>query len=166
MTDLSPLNVRLIARSELDQLLGAEPNAPTEEVRSAIINWHMQAIEAAVNIAWIPGMSGRQCDVVEEALSRFHSHQVKRTVRRLSVENAELRFQVLNALECIRFYASGGSDAGMRAKHVLARPAVQPGYPGSPESPAQPLLTTRINDQPSVVPQQRSTRGHVPTLWD
>jgi hypothetical protein len=170
MRDHGPFNVqeRLIARCELDQLLGAEPNAPTEEVRSAIINWHMQAVEAAVNIAWIPGMSGRQGTVVEEALARFHSHQVKSTVKRLSVENAELRLRVLNALECISFYASGGSDAGMRAKQVLACPAGQPGYPGSPDGPALPNdgEASRINDRSSLVPQERPARSHVPTLWD
>ena len=128
----------------------------------------MQAVEAAVNIAWIPGMSGRQGTVVEEALARFHSHQVKSTVKRLSVENAELRLRILSALECIGFYASGGSDAGMRAKQVLACPAGQPGCPRSPDGGAQPNLreTSRNNDRSSLVPQERPARSHVPTFWD
>ncbi len=110
---------RFVARNELEYLLLAHRGHTSDAWKAAIVEWHLNAIEVAVANAWVPGMAGRQGTVVEEALNRFHSHQVKITIARLNRENSNIKTRLMIALECVRFYAFFGADGGARAKKEL-----------------------------------------------
>jgi hypothetical protein len=108
-----------LAAGQLDELALAHAGEPWPAWREAVAEWHVQAIAAAKAQAWIPGIAGPQEPAVEELLARFYRHHVRVAVGRLRMENVELRRRMLDALECVRFYAGGGLDGGRRASAVL-----------------------------------------------
>jgi transposase len=65
------------------------------------------------------GEAGKLDPIVEQALSRFYSHQVKAAIGRLTVENVDLTTKLVSALKCIEFYAGGAMDAGAHAKAMI-----------------------------------------------
>jgi hypothetical protein len=65
-------------------------------------------------------MAGSQDPVIEETLNRFYRHHMRLTIGHLKAENVDLRRRLVDAVACARFYASGATDAGERARSVLA----------------------------------------------
>jgi hypothetical protein len=113
---------RDLAAAELDDIALAHDGQPWAEWREVVLRWHAEAVANARAEAWIPGTAGSQDPVVEETLRRFYHHHTRVTIGRLKAENLELRRRLIDAVACVRFYASGASDAGARASTVLAGP--------------------------------------------
>jgi hypothetical protein len=111
---------RDLAAAELDDIAVAHDGLPWAAWRDVVLRWHADAIANARAEAWIPGMAGSQDPMVEETLRRFYHHHVRVTIGKLKAENMELRRRLLDAVSCARFYASGASDAGVRATTMLA----------------------------------------------
>jgi hypothetical protein len=143
---------RSIVSNELDHLLlahGAQLAAGCAVCKGAFIEWHFRAVDMAVGNAWIPGMAGRQEEpVVEEALSRFHSHHVKAAIAQVTRENANLEARLAMALECIRFYAFGGSDTGACAKKAVMSLVDRPNETNDREMRAPPSLWSVAMSRP------------------
>lgn len=93
---------------------------PTPEVVDAIVEWQIEAVAGARMDSWIPGMAGSRDPVVKNVLGRYYAHRMGVAVARLIDENAGLKRQFLQAVECIRYYALGMADGGSRAKAALA----------------------------------------------
>ena len=93
---------------------------PSPQLIAAIADWLARAIASARTDLWIPGMAGCADRVVEAALGRFHARQVSAAIARLHSENASLKAELVRALACIRFYATGSQDQGRRAVAALA----------------------------------------------
>ena len=110
---------RDMVAAEVAQIALANKGRPESELADDIVEWHLRTLESTRANLWIPGMAGRQSPAVEEALSRFHQHQVKRTIERLGEEIARLRIATSLALDCVDFYASGSTDGGDCAKAAL-----------------------------------------------
>jgi len=105
--------------AQLEELALVHDGQPWTRWKNAVLEWHMRALAAVRTNVWIPGLSGPQDPVVEEALSRFYRYHVRAAIGRLRDENVELRRKLIDALECARFYAHGGDDHGERAHMVL-----------------------------------------------
>jgi hypothetical protein len=110
-----------LASAQLEDILLGSDSETQARHKDAILRWHLQALAAARSEAWIPGLGGAHEPVVEEALSRFYHHHMRVTIGRLRSENLELRRKLLEAVGCVRFYATGPVDGGMRAHDVLER---------------------------------------------
>jgi hypothetical protein len=108
-----------LASAQLEDILLGSDGESKRRHKDAILRWHLQALADARSEAWIPGLGGTREPVVEEALSRFYHHHMRVTIGRLRTENLELRRKLLEAVTCVRFYAAGAADAGMRAHDVL-----------------------------------------------
>lgn len=106
--------------AQLDDIALAHRGKPWATWKGAIIEWHLQTLAQVRAESWIPGMAGVQGPMVERALGRFSSFQMRTTIARLRTENTELQRKLLDALRCARFYASGATDAGACARVVLA----------------------------------------------
>jgi hypothetical protein len=91
----------------------------TPEIVDAIVDWQIRAVTAARTDSWIPGMAGSRDPIVKDVLSRFYTYRMGTAVGRLIDENSALKRQLLDALDCIRFYAQGAADGGIRAKTAL-----------------------------------------------
>jgi len=122
-TQLAPVDPaeRDLAAAELDDIALDNRGRPWVVWRDAVLRWHMKAVADARAQAWIPGMAGAQDPLVEESLGRFYRHHMRVTIGHLETENLELRRKCIAALSCVRFYASGVSDAGERAHATLAQ---------------------------------------------
>src|ERR1700681_2734167 len=92
---------------------------PSPDLVAAIVGWQIEAIAAARTGAWLPGMARSRDPLVEEVLSRYYAHHIGTAVARLIDENTGLRQQLLQAVACIRSYATEGADGGARAKAML-----------------------------------------------
>ena len=123
------------------------------------------------------GETGKLDPIVEQALSRFYSHQVKAAIGRLTVENVDLTTKLVSALKCIEFYAGGAMDAGAHAKAMIKILLAQDG--GVEQSPTpleamadagqarpcenefSPLASSSFPGSPPHVPpsRQSATRG-------
>jgi hypothetical protein len=112
---------RDLAAAQLDDIALDNRGRPWVVWKDAVLRWHLKAVAEARAHAWIPGMAGVQDPVVEEALGRFYRHHMRVTISHLEAENLELRRKAIAALSCLRFYASGASDAGERAYATLAQ---------------------------------------------
>jgi hypothetical protein len=111
---------RDLAAAELDDIALAHDGEPWAAWRDVVLRWHADAVAHARAEAWVPGMARSQDPVVEETLRRFYHHHTRLTISRLKAENMELRRRLVDALACARFYASGESDAGVRATTMLS----------------------------------------------
>jgi len=116
---------RQLAAAQLDDIALAHAGKPWGSWKNIVVEWHVQALADTRAESWIPGMSGPQEPAVEQALTRLYSHHMRATIARLKAENTELRRKLIDAAACARFYANGGSDAGLRARAVLGT-LVQP----------------------------------------
>jgi len=112
------------AAAELDALAIACDGLTWRELRSAIVDWHLDNLANARAQAWIPGMAGARDPLIDNLLGRFYHHQVRTIVARLNAEIADLRTRLSTVLQSVGFYASGGHDGGDRAKAILQRLAV------------------------------------------
>ena len=110
---------RELVTTQLDELALVHDGQPWPRWKNAVAEWHIRALAAARAQAWIPGLSGPQDPVVEEALRRFYRYHARVAITRLRDENIALRRKLIDALECARFYANGGEDRGERAHVVL-----------------------------------------------
>jgi hypothetical protein len=119
---------------------------PPPQLIAAIADWHARAMASARTNLWIPGMAGCADRLVEAALGRFHARQVSAAIGRLHSENASLKAELVRALACIRFYATGTEDEGRRAVAALAG-----------------LLADRPVEQTTLVPGFAETRTLRPT---
>ena len=108
-----------LAAAQLDDIALANEGRPWPVWKDDVVRWHIEALANARAEAWIPGMAGSQDPVVEETLSRFYRRYMRMAIGRLKAENLELRRKLLDALACARFYASGATDAGVRAHSML-----------------------------------------------
>jgi hypothetical protein len=93
--------------------------APTPEIVDALVDWQIDAVASARRDSWIPGMAGARDPVVQDVLSRYYAQRLGMAVAHLIDENFVLKQQLLDAVECIRFYALGASDQGVRANATL-----------------------------------------------
>lgn len=141
---------RDLAYTELDELAFTYDGQPWPSWKDALVEWHVLALASVRAEAWIPGMAGPQEPVVEEALGRFYSHNVHMAVSKLRIENIDLRRKIVNAVECARFYASGGTDHGKRARAVLR------------DLLAQSATTERAEAKPASDVQDRGSRLPLP----
>jgi len=91
----------------------------TPEILDAIVDWQIRAVTAARTDSWVPGMAGSRDPIVKDVLDRFYAHRMGTAVGRLINENTALKRQLLDAIDCIRFYALGSGDDGFRAKAAL-----------------------------------------------
>ena len=57
--------------------------------------------------------------IVKDVLSRFYTHRMGTAIGQLIDENSALKRQLLDAIDCIRFYAHGTNDDGSRARAAL-----------------------------------------------
>jgi hypothetical protein len=110
-----------LAAAQLEDIMLANEGEPRRNRRDAILRWHMQAVGNARADAWIPGLGDSREPAVEQALSRFYRHHMRVTIGRLRSENLELRRKLLDAVACVRFYATGTGDSGQRARRMLER---------------------------------------------
>jgi hypothetical protein len=110
-----------LAVAGLDELALAEDGKPRADWKAAVAAWHIQRLAAARAEAWIPGTAEQRDPVVDAALARFHSHHVRLVVERLAAENAKLKAKLTQALQCVRFYAGGDTDAGRRARAAMSQ---------------------------------------------
>lgn|SRR5262245_48573806 len=110
---------RELASTQLDELALAHEGLPWTAWREAVIEWHLQALTTARAEAWVPGLMASYDPAVGKALSRFYDRHLRTAIHRLTHENIELRQKALAATECARFYASGATDAGVRANAAL-----------------------------------------------
>jgi hypothetical protein len=110
---------RDLAAAQLDDIARTHAGEPWASWKDVVIEWHVRTIADARAEGWIPGMSGAQDPVIEQALSRFYSYHMRAALARLKAENTELQRKLIDAVACARFYASGHSDAGERAHSVL-----------------------------------------------
>ena len=124
---------RDLASAQLDELALAHNGLPWTAWKDAVLEWHLMMLATARAEAWIPGLAGSHDHdpVIKKFLSRFYRHHMHVAIRRLRVENIELRRKIVDAAECTRFYASGAVDAGARATTVL-RSLVSPRATTSP----------------------------------
>jgi hypothetical protein len=120
---------RDLAAAQLDDIALANAGRPWPAWKDVVLCWHMEAIARARAEAWVPGMAPSQDPVVEEALNRFYRHHLRLAIGHLKAENLELRRKFIDAVACVRFYASGASDAGERAHTMLA--GLEPAAPGA-----------------------------------
>jgi hypothetical protein len=104
--------------------------SPTPEVVDALVDWQIEAVASARRDSWIPGMAGSRDPVVQDVLSRYYAQRLGMAVARLIEESFVLKQQLLEAVECIRFYALGASDQGMRANTALG-PLLAPEQDGA-----------------------------------
>jgi len=111
---------RDLAAAQLDDIAVVYQGKPWAVWKDIVLRWHIEAIASARAEAWIPGMAASQDPVVEETLSRFYRHHMRLTISHLKAENLDLRRRLVEAVACARFYASGGTDAGERARNLLA----------------------------------------------
>lgn len=112
--------------SELEARADANRQEPGAEWIYSVLKRHIQSLERQVHSLTAEagpgaglGEAGKLDPMVEQALSRFYSHQVKAAVGRLTVENVDLTTKLVSALKCIEFYAGGAMDAGAHAKAVI-----------------------------------------------
>jgi len=115
--------------TELRYILRSYGWNPPPEMVDAIVDWQVRAVIVARTDSWVPGMAGSQDPVVKDVLSRFYAHRMSTAVSQLIDENSDLKRKLLEAIECIRFYARGQSDDGTRAAAALA-PLVEGAPPG------------------------------------
>jgi len=111
---------RDLAAAQLDDIAVVYQGKPWAAWKDIVLRWHIEAIASARAEAWIPGMASSKDPVVEETLSRFYRHHMRLTISHLKAENLDLRRRLVDAVACARFYASGASDAGERARSMLA----------------------------------------------
>ena len=100
---------------------------PSTDLLGAIVEWQIEAVAAAREDVWIPGMAGSRDPLVEEVLSRFYAHHIGNAVGRLIDENTSLKRRLVEALTCIRSPAVEASDGGFPTTAALeALLAVEP----------------------------------------
>ena len=181
--------------NELESRADTGRQEPAAEWIYSVLKRHIQSLErqvhsltgaraeagsgAGVGSGLGAGLSeaGKLDPVVEQALSRFYSHQVKAAIGRLTVENVDLTTKLVSALKCIEFYAGGAMDAGAHAKAMikilLAQDARVEPSPTSIEAMAEANQARQCEDEfsprasspfsgspPHVPPSRRSaTRG-------
>lgn len=102
---------RDLASIQLDELALTHHGQTWNSWKEAVLDWHLRSLAEAQSRGWVPGLAGRQDGAVEEALRRFHGHQVRVVISRMRAENVELRRKLLEARERARFYAGGTTDA-------------------------------------------------------
>jgi hypothetical protein len=124
---------RKLAAAQLDDIALAHDGQPWAVWKNVVVEWHVQELANVRAEAWIPGMAAAQDPAVEQVLSRLYSHHMRAAILRLKTENRELRRRLIDAEACARFYASGASDAGQRARAVVAV-----GLPAA-DAPAAPV---------------------------
>jgi hypothetical protein len=112
---------RELATVQLDDMALAHVGKPWIAWKNAVLEWHLQQIAQARAEAWIPGLAGVRDPAVDQALSRYYGQDARAVVASLRAENNELRRKFLDAIACVRFYASGGIDTGARAHAVLTK---------------------------------------------
>jgi transposase len=110
--------------SELEARGDVNGQEPGAEWIYSVLKRHIQSLERQVHSlagARAEGEpeAGKLDPIVEQALSRFYSHQVKAAIGRLTVENVDLTTKLVSALKCIEFYAGGAMDAGAHAKAMM-----------------------------------------------
>jgi hypothetical protein len=121
-THYAPLDPveRDLASAQLDDLAVVYEGKPWAVWKDIVLRWHFEAVANARAEAWIPGMAGSQDPMIEETLNRFYRHHMRLAISHLKAENLDLRRRLVDAVACARFYASGATDAGERARSVLA----------------------------------------------
>ena len=92
---------------------------------AAIANWHLSALQAARNEAWIPGTAEQSDPLVDELIRRFHLHGFKEKIIQLQERISYLADRQAKLIECARFYAAGPWDGGSRARSAL-EPRITP----------------------------------------
>jgi hypothetical protein len=105
--------------TELHYILRNHRWKPTPEIVGAIVDWQIGAVTAARTDSWIPGMARSRDPIVKDVLSRFYTHRMGTAIGQLIDENSALKRQLLDAIDCIRFYAHGTNDDGSRARAAL-----------------------------------------------
>lgn len=108
-----------LAAAQLNEIELANSGKAWTEWKDAVIAWHLEEEAIARAEAWIPGLARLTDPAVEAALSGSYRHQMRVTIERLESDRLELRCMLLDAIACLRFYATGASDAGERAHSVL-----------------------------------------------
>jgi hypothetical protein len=99
---------------------------PSPELIAVIVDWHIEAVAAAREDVWLPGMAASRDPLVGKLLNRYYAHHIGIAVARLIEENTGLRQQLLRAVACIRSYAADGADGGARAKALLEALLIEP----------------------------------------
>ncbi|MGP0089067.1 MAG: transposase [Xanthobacteraceae bacterium] len=166
--------------SELEARADAHGQEPGAEWIYSVLKRHIQSLERQVHSLTAeagPGEAGKLDPLVEQALSRFYSHQVKAAIGRLTVENVDLTTKLVSALKCIEFYAGGAMDAGAHAKATIKVLLAQDGRVEPTQTPIEAMadagqarkcedeFSTRASSPfpgspPHVPPSRRSaTRG-------
>jgi len=92
---------------------------PQSDLLLTIVDWQIEAVSAAREDVWIPGMAGSRDPLVEEVLSRFYAHHVGNAVARLVEENAGLKRRLVDALAFLRSGASGRIEGGSPATAAI-----------------------------------------------
>jgi len=107
------------AISELLYAVRAYDWHPQPEIVAAIVEWHFHGIAEARTEIWAPGMAPNANPKVEQVLQRYYTHRIRSTIDRLIADNVRLKQQVSVAVDCLKYYASGATDGGARAKSQL-----------------------------------------------
>jgi transposase len=110
--------------SEFEARADVNGQGPGAEWIYSVLKRHIKSLERQVHSlagARAEGEpeAGKLDPIVEQALSRFYSHQVKTAIGRLTVENVDLTTKIVSALKCIEFYAGGAMDTGAHAKAMM-----------------------------------------------
>ncbi len=107
------------AISELLYAVRAYDWHPKPEIVRAIVEWHIEGVTEARTEIWVPGMAPNANPKVEQVLQKYYTHRIRSMIDRLTAENVCLRQQVSAAIDCLKYYASGDTDGGARAKSQL-----------------------------------------------
>jgi len=99
-----------LASAELEYITQASQESGADAWKTAVVEWHCEAMAKARNEPWIAGLARSHDPIVDKTLKRFNRDRVGAMLRVIA-ENLKLRRDLIDALMRIRLHQRAGSDA-------------------------------------------------------